>query len=290
MDQYRTPESRARMRISVTGVSDVGRVRKNNEDSFIVADLTVEHDSVWSGELPESSVGHLEWLLAVADGLGGAQAGEVASQIAANELVSRVKVALRSHSSDEALTAAIKEINSEIRTIGQSKAECRGMGATLTAAVVSNGEAVIGQVGDSRSYLIRNNKIYQVTKDQSLLQALIDAGQFTEETAVNFPNRNIILSALGAADDVEPVITRVSLARSDLLLLCSDGLSNKVSSPEMLDIALRAGSLDIAAKQLIDLANKNGGEDNITLILARFEGEGLPEPDPHSGTVEIEHL
>ncbi len=176
----------------------------------------------------------------------------------------------------------LKIVNRELRKVGQSRAEYNGMGATITAAIIRNGRAYLSQVGDSRGYLVRDRKIRQITKDQSLAQALIDIGQLTEESAAHFPNRNIILSALGADDNIEPEISTVDMELGDYLLLCSDGLSNKVSSAEMLNIVLQTQTLHSACEQLIELANINGGEDNITLILARLNGVELPEPDVRS--------
>lgn len=291
MNQVFSSEAAKDVNISIAGVTDIGRIRKSNQDAFIIADLNEEKGINSSEELTTRPVENHGWLLAVADGLGGAKAGDVASRLATEHLIRHLIAASQKQPVAAWLRESVKAVNREVRRVGLAHSEYNGMGATLTAAIAQDGRAFIGQVGDSRGYLIREGQIHQVTKDQSLVQALIDAGQITEEAAANFPRRNIILSALGAEDEVKPDITTVTLARGDYLLLCSDGLSNKVGNVEMHDIVLESETLDAACRQLVKLANQRGGEDNITLVLARFDGAGLPAPEHDiERHIRIEHL
>jgi serine/threonine protein phosphatase PrpC len=265
--------------VSAAWLTDIGRVRNNNEDALIVADLSERKVVNDSGEASLRRIGERGWLLAVADGMGGAQAGEVASRIATERLVQILVSATENTPVPACLRDGLSSANRKIRRVSQERPECQGMGATMTAAIIHEGRVVIGQVGDSRGYLIRAGQIQQITKDQSVVQSLIDAGVMTPEEAAHSSRRNVILKALGARDEIEPDLSRVALARGDHLLLCSDGLSNKVDAVEMRDVAVKTKTLDAACARLVALANERGGEDNITVILARFDGVGLPSPE-----------
>ena len=260
------------MHVSIACLTDAGRVRKGNEDAFIVTDLTQAESIGSPGELTGAPVGAGRLLLAVADGMGGAQAGEVASRMAVKGVARQFITASEQRPVSSCLIEGLRAANRDIRMAAQANQNYQGMGTTMTVAVIQQGHAVIGQVGDSRGYLIRDGQIQQITKDQSLVQTMIDAGRITKESAAHFPYRNIILHALGAEDEIEPAISSITLASGDYLLLCSDGLSNKVGDAEMLNIVLGAESLDAACEKLTVLANERGGEDNITLIVARFGG------------------
>jgi hypothetical protein len=148
------------------------------------------------------------------------------------------------------------------------------MGATVTAVFLRGGTACIAQVGDSRAYLIRGSRIKQLTKDQSLAQALVDSGAITPDQMSLVP-QNVIVQALGTNPVVQVALTSVELCRNDHLLICSDGLSGKVNPEEMCEIIRDLPDLDSACRRLVDEANERGGEDNITVIVARFDGEGL---------------
>ncbi len=153
------------------------------------------------------------------------------------------------------------------------------MGATFTGVAITRDEVDLLQVGDSRVYLIRGGSIYQVTKDQSLVQQLIDSGQISSVDAETHPLKNDILQALGAQNEIYPVAARLMPQRDDILLICSDGLSNKVEGTDMQRIVMeKMDDLKMACPELIKAANDNGGEDNITVILARLTGSSLPEP------------
>jgi serine/threonine protein phosphatase PrpC len=259
--------------VSLAFLTDVGRVRKGNEDALIVADLTAGDYTTASGQAAYLSAGQQGLLLAVADGMGGASAGEVASFMAVEGLATKLIATAGISEMTEWLRDALKATNSDVYRASLENPEYNGMGATMTAAIILGPRAIIGQVGDSRCYRIHGDAIEQVTKDQSYVQAMIDAGIITQEDAARFAYRNVIMQALGVDAEIDPVTSEVTLAAGDHLLLCSDGLSNKVNSDEMFNIVCCADTLGDACKQLINLANKRGGEDNITVILARLHTE-----------------
>ena len=165
------------------------------------------------------------------------------------------------------------------------------MGATFTAIGVTPKAIDIIQVGDSRAYLVRSGKIYQVTKDQSLVQQLIDAQQISPEEAETHTLKNVILQALGAQNEIYPVSARIKPHLHDVFLLCSDGLSNKVDAASMQKIVLEnLEKLEMACAQLVKEANERGGEDNITVVLAKFSGNGLEEPAGEDVKLELIEL
>jgi protein phosphatase len=154
------------------------------------------------------------------------------------------------------------------------------MGATITAALIEKNVAYIAEVGDSRGYIIHSGRIKQVTTDQSLVGLLVERGMMSPEQAETAPGRNIILQSLGCQAEIKVAVSSLELTAGDYLLLCSDGLSGKVKSDEILSFVQNCGdSLDNACKQMIDLAKQRGGEDNITVILAKFEGDSLRPPE-----------
>lgn len=178
--------------------------------------------------------------------------------------------------------------NQRIHEQGRSDAQFQGMGATFTGLGITPRAADLIQVGDSRAYLIRNGHIYQVTKDQSLVQQLIDTQQISAEEAESHTLKNVILQALGAQNEIYPVSARIEPHRGDVFLLCSDGLSNKVPAAELQRIILdNYEDLAAACVELITLANENGGEDNITVIVAKFSGEDLPVADGEDVRLEM---
>jgi protein phosphatase len=154
------------------------------------------------------------------------------------------------------------------------------MGTTLTMVGIFGGDAYLAQIGDSRAYLIRSGRTYQLTRDQSLTQRLVDAGELSEEEAEKSERRNIILQALGPDVQVRVDLSQQSLRRGDMLIMCSDGLSGLVKRDEIGEVAGRVQQLPDLCSALIDLANSRGGPDNITVIAARFGGAGLADPDP----------
>jgi serine/threonine protein phosphatase PrpC len=272
------------LKVEVFGRTDVGKSREHNEDSFLVADLTARNASL-QPEVRQHVVGRRGSLFMVADGMGGAAAGEVASEMATTTVYDHM---VKEWGNDQEVTEqrfayrlkeAVELANQHIHEYAKSHLEVRGMGTTTTAAGVFDGALYLTQIGDSRGYLIRRNQIAQITKDQSLMQRLVDAGELTEEEAAVSERRNIILQALGPDAHVKVDLTRQELRRGDILVMCSDGLSGLAKKEEILAIVTQATDLVSACRELIELANSRGGPDNITCIVARFTGDGLPEPD-----------
>ena len=267
--------------VNVFGRTDVGRVRDHNEDAFLVADLTADNASL-QPEVRTHLVGSHGSLFMVADGLGGAAAGEVASELAILTVQSELRAQWRSapERTPEVFARAIKSAaeaaNAKIFAYAVEHPESRGLGTTATIAGLLGDTLYLAQVGDSRAYLVRNGVALQITKDQSLMQRLIEAGELTPEEAERSERRNIILQALGPEPTVKIDLTYQKVRRGDTLVLCTDGLSGLVRKDEIAEILQESnGDLLTACRELIDRANENGGPDNITVIVARFEGEGL---------------
>jgi PPM family protein phosphatase len=253
-----------------------GLVRTNNEDSLWAH--PVGEGGAKSGDAAGRAETHWSGLLfCAADGMGGALAGEVASNLAvtvvAAEMQRRAPGDQPAPTGDDArvrmLIEAVETAHAAIRTESETNATRRGMGTTLTAAWVEGEGAVLAQVGDSRAYLFRGGHLKQLTKDQSLVGKLIEDGIISEEEAERIAGKNIILQALGSEEPLEVVAERVKLQAGDLLLLCTDGLSGVVNNKELEDELRRGGTPDDLAQRLIALAEKRGGPDNITVIVAR---------------------
>lgn len=270
-----TSASAAPVTVKAFGLTDVGRVRKNNEDAFLVADLARLGQGGATAEVTTLEATEHAVLLAVSDGMGGANAGEVASALVVDAL--REAMMSAKGNWDEATTLAVEEVNRKVWEAAREPGR-KGMGATLTAVCVHADQAHIAEVGDSRAYLVRNGRIRQVTRDQSFVQLLVDSGALKPEEADKYPMKNVVLQAMGQKEDVKVALGRLGLRRGDRLLLCSDGLSNKVTSAEMLRAVEGTLDLDVAARELVALANERGGEDNITVVLADLDGEGLALP------------
>jgi len=266
--------------VHVFGRTDVGRTREHNEDAFIVVDLSTDNATL-QPEVRTHTIGRKGTLFMVADGMGGAAAGEIASAMAVDMVIGDLRANWMSSNaaSSEAFVRAIKQAtkaaNQHINTYAAHHPEYRGMGTTATIAGLFGDTLYLAQVGDSRAYLVRNGVAQQITKDQSLMQKLIEAGELTEEEAEQSERRNIILQALGPEPTVKVDLTHQAIRYGDTLVLCSDGLSGQVSKDEIASIVQRETDLTAACKALIDRANAAGGPDNITVIVARFEGKGL---------------
>lgn len=274
----------ARVLISVFGKTDVGRTRDHNEDCFLVADLTAK-DASLQLTVREHEVGPKGSLFVVADGMGGAAAGEVASEMA-TETIFRHMIDVWGNDPEATpqrfayrLKEAVEEANRRIHKYAREHAEMRGMGTTTTCAGILGDELYLTQVGDSRAYLVRGGEGIQLTKDQSLMQRLVDAGELTEEEAEKSERRNIILQALGPDARVRVDLTHQQIRRGDALVLCSDGLSGLVTKEEIAEVVADSRrDLMTICGELIDLANTRGGPDNITVVVARFAGAALDEP------------
>ena len=291
------------MIIELHAKSDVGRVRRGNEDNFLILDLTTGR--AWTGsdgaEMPEGlrrfELGEKGLVMVVSDGMGGALAGDVASRMAV-ETVREMLVGSEAEEPDAAadeekdlvdyLRHATVYANLAIHHRSQEDTRCAGMGATFTGAAIKGDVLDLVQVGDSRAYVLRGEQIRLATKDQSLVQQLVDVGQISEAEAETHMFRNVILQALGAQSELTPVSGRLRIRRGDTLLLCSDGLSGKLRAEDMLRIITDAnGDLEAACSALVDEANERGGEDNITVVLARFSGDDLTEASAERITIEL---
>jgi protein phosphatase len=277
--------------VEAYAATHVGKVRKGNEDNYLLMDVPTA-DSTISGQIVDEAT-KVEArrfeatsqgiVLAVSDGMGGALAGEVASRLAVETVTQKFSNDENLYGEfghqDRLLTLLYESAvaaNENIFTQGRSDARFQGMGATFTGAIVTPDSVELVQVGDSRAYVIRESGIHQLTKDQSLVQQLIDTHQISAEDAETHALRNVILQALGAQYEVFPVTARLLPNDGDILMLCSDGLSNKVGADDIKRI-VQDNSEDLAraCEKLIATANDNGGEDNITVILARIAGDGL---------------
>jgi protein phosphatase len=247
--------------------------RAGNEDAFLVADLTTGDTGI-GANANTHSIGERGSLMIVSDGMGGAAAGEIASEMAVTIIRESIADMPASMEISERLKTAAETANERIWNHSQSDPELAGMGATLTAVLVQGTTAYVAQVGDSRAYLVRGERIKQLTKDQSLAQMLVDSGAIKPEQIDSVP-QNVIMQALGTQPVVKVAMSAVGLYRNDCLVLCSDGLSNKVSSDELRDAASTTDDLTEACRDLIAKANERGGEDNITVVIARFDGEAL---------------
>ena len=240
--------------VEQSGRTDVGRQRTANEDSLVVRPP----------------------LFAVADGMGGAKAGEVASAVA-------VEAVERARESDEPaeaqLAGIVRAANRRIYDLAIADESRRGMGTTLTLAKVHGDEVSLAHVGDSRAYRMRDGELTQLTRDHSLVAELERSGQITAEAAEHHPQRSIITRALGPEPDVEVDTYTLAGRVSDVFLICSDGLTSMISDDEVGSILRTARSLDEAADALVRAANQSGGKDNITVILFRL-GEGEPDSEP----------
>lgn len=232
-------------------ITDTGLVRALNEDSLCIS--------------PEDS------FFAVADGMGGHRAGEVASKMALQLLKRELDKRLNSgERADQALADSIKEANRLIFEMSAKNPEWQGMGTTVTACLKQDGEILIGQVGDSRAYLLRGSRISQLTEDHSLVQELIKSGSITEKEAFFHPQRNVLTRAIGTGLILDVDLYRFNVFSGDLLLLCTDGLTRYIRQEELLLSVSSAPDLDSAVRDLLKKATQSGGADNITIILVEF--------------------
>ncbi|HJL32275.1 MAG TPA: protein phosphatase 2C domain-containing protein, partial [Polyangiaceae bacterium LLY-WYZ-15_(1-7)] len=268
------------------GLTDVGLVREHNEDNFTVVDLATE-EAWWGGEgedanspkeILEGELGPQGLVFAVCDGMGGAAAGEVASKMAV-ETIREVMLAGDPPQERDGfahrLVYAIEEAGARIFSAAKMDRSRRGMGTTATVAGLVDRVLFIGQVGDSRCYVLRDGELSLVTKDQSLVNQLIEAGQLTEEEAEAFEHSNIILQALGTTEEVAVDLTFLELRQGDRLMLCSDGLSGLVHGEMIQEMMAEGDDLQAIAMKLVEMANAGGGHDNITCVVAEVGGEGL---------------
>jgi len=274
---------RGEITVHVLGRTDVGRTREHNEDAFLVADLSAGSVSE-QAEAVTYTLGPRGALFMVADGLGGAAAGEIASGMAVDIVLQELRRTWVSAPGTDpdtfahALKKACETANTRIYEYAMKNPDHRGLGTTATIAGLLGNKLYLVQVGDSRAYMVRGGVAQQITKDQSLMQRLIEAGELTPEEAEHSERRNIILQALGPEPVVKIDLTHQPVRRGDRLVLCTDGLSGQVRKDEIARILEEERDLGAAGQALIDLANENGGPDNITVVIAHLEGEGLSQP------------
>lgn len=240
--------------VHAVGLTDVGRVRSINQDSFhLIKDKNIS---------------------IVADGMGGHAAGDQASKIAVKTITEILEAydfqdgdGESGMSIEELVRYALQEANEQILLASLSNQHLQGMGTTAIVAVESQGKLYLGHVGDSRTYLVRNQKISQITEDHSVVQQLVKAGAISEAEAEVHPYKNVITRCLGMQANVEPDTLEMVLEPGDRILMCSDGLSNMVSDATMEQLINDTESPEETCQKLIDLANENGGTDNITAVL-----------------------
>ena len=270
----------------VSARTDIGMRRDSNEDSMLVADLAAGIASM-SADMNVYDADERGMLMAISDGMGGAAAGEVASHIAITVLHDVLKQA---DDLDIArrLRMAVELANIRVWTRAQADLRLTGMGATLTAALVQGGRAYIAQIGHSRAYLIRDDRARQITTDQTLAQALLDHGVMKPDS-IRPAHKSVLTQALGPSPVVEVAVTSVEVWHDDHLLICSNGLSNKIASDEISLVIQQSANLTDACDALIELANLRGGEDNITVMLARMSGAAHSRPiaNANSGRLKL---
>ncbi len=271
---------RGPIQLKLFGRTDVGQIREHNEDNFLIADLTTRSRSL-KKEDREPVVGTCGNLFAVCDGMGGAAAGEVASQMAVDliyELMATGEAIATRDDLARNMVKAVEEAGLRIYEEARADRTRRGMGTTSTVAALVDDRLFLAQVGDSRAYVLRGDQFVQVTRDQSLVNQLIEAGQLTEEEAETFEHNNIILQALGTSETVQVDLTYVDLKAGDVLLMCSDGLSGMIRDSELKEVLEAVAEPIDACRELTERANAAGGHDNITVLVVKFSGDGLTAP------------
>lgn len=239
--------------MNIVAKTDKGIIRDSNQDAYAVGEFSDE--VVWS---------------VVCDGMGGAAGGNIASALAVKVISDKINASYRDEMRDSSihnmLDSALTAANIEVFDFAEAKPELRGMGTTVVCAIVRNNQAYIAHAGDSRAYVINNGNINQITTDHSMVQDLLSRGKITSEEAENHPNKNIITRAVGVDKSIDIDFEQIDLSDDDVLLLCTDGLSNYVTNNEMIEI-MSDGKYYAFADRLVTRANKNGGGDNITVVI-----------------------
>jgi PPM family protein phosphatase len=277
-----TPVPRPGVLLRVAGQTDVGITRDHNEDAFALLDLDSGRTYDELGE-QHIDVGMKGVVFVVADGMGGAAAGEIASEMAVEAVLDTFRAQWMQsigRSVDafvETIRDAADTANHRIFSYAGAHPEHAGMGTTATIAGLLGNSLYLAQIGDSRAYIVRDGVARQITRDQSLMQQLIEAGEMTPDQAETSERRNIILQALGPDSTVRPDFTQQPIARGDTLVMCSDGLTTHLRAPDIARIVSANPDPDQACAELIAAANAEGGHDNITVLVVHFDGDGLQE-------------
>jgi protein phosphatase len=264
--------------VELFGLSEVGLVRESNEDSCLVVDLDSGEELGF--EHPQRVCGSRGPLLIVCDGMGGSVAGEIASKVASQAIANRMRESAETSEREilaRHLRAAVRQANQEVAAAAAADKSRKGMGTTASVAAIVGNTAVFAQVGDSRAYVLRDEKIAQITRDQSVVSALVHSGRLTKERAPYSMQRGRVLQALGTNEDVEVSLSIAELCEGDKILLCSDGLHEFVKDERIAEVC-RESSIEEAVTTLIADANQAGGSDNITVLLAEVRGGGLEAP------------
>lgn len=261
--------------LEVAGRTDVGLIRERNEDSFLFGNLATG-ESFTENDSGVMSADAVPSLLMVADGVGGAASGEIASSLATQVSFDTLRRrwergALRGAVIiADSLQQAVIAANAAIHEQSRADRSHHGMGTTATIGLVVGGMIYFAQVGDSRAYIVRAGVARQMTKDQSLVQRMVDAGKLTPEQAERSEHRNIILQALGPEPTIVPEFTRDRLLHGDVVVLCSDGLSNQMSAHEIAAAVAKHDDLEALCAALVDRALETGAPDNVTVVTARY--------------------
>ncbi len=245
------------MLIKTAQLSDKGRVRQVNEDS------------VWVGNIQGEYV-----LGIVADGMGGHRAGDTASRLAVQTVISDLQgleAGLSAEACRAALHDAILHANDVVFHVAQTSDDYHNMGTTVVAVLLKGSQGIIGHIGDSRAYLISEEGLRLITQDHSLVNELLKTGQISQEEAASHPRRNVLTRALGTDSEVSVELDHIELSSGEVLLLCSDGLSNMITRDQIETVALAGIALDERARHLVALALEAGGEDNITVALFEYD-------------------
>lgn len=239
--------------MKIVAKTDKGNVRENNQDAYACGEFS--NEVVWS---------------VVCDGMGGEAGGNIASALAVKVVSDRINASYRDNMRDSSvinmLDSALSAANVEVYDFAEAHPDLKGMGTTVVCAIVRDGQAFIAHAGDSRAYIVNNGNIRQITTDHSLVQDLLSKGKITEQEAENHPNKNLITRAVGVDKYIDIDFEHIDLEDDDIILLCTDGLSNYVSNDEILDI-MSDGKYYAFADRLVNRANSNGGGDNITVVI-----------------------
>ena len=246
--------------MKISSLTDIGNTREMNQDYLYSS---------------EESVGKRPNLFLVADGMGGHKAGEFASRYVVEHIVRSIKGS-KEEEAVRILSESIETANRKLKEYADAHQQMRGMGTTIVAAVIQGRTLLMANVGDSRLYIV-GDEITQVTQDHSLVQEMVRLGQMDPQSAKNHPDKNIITRAVGVSEKVKIDIFERQLRAGEYIILCSDGLTNMVEDSVILQILHGAGSLSDKAERLIELANKNGGKDNITVIIIEPNSDEVAE-------------
>lgn len=243
--------------MKVSACTDIGKTRPQNQDSYYVPNTDKQ-------------------FFIVADGMGGQKAGSVASKIAVEIMSNYIdEYYNKENDKEELLKKAVSHTNEVVYKLASENEELRGMGTTVVAALLADEDIYIVSAGDSRCYLIRNDMISQLTIDNSYVEVLLQQGIITKEEASNHPDKNIITKAVGVEKDIDVETQRIKAENGDILLLCSDGLTNMVKNEEILEMILNEhANLDQCVSNLVNKAIQNGGKDNITVVLVEVQNDG----------------